>query len=244
MHALYFMLKKIILILVLFVASFTNAQTYEVGLQLGKTNFVGDVGNSTIIRPEDTGFGIIARWNRSERHSFRASFSYLPISGDDDNSSDERRQARSFQFKNNVKELSVGIEYTFWEWDLHSGEKQTTPYLYTGITAISYGDLALTPEPDREIKAFDDTFGIAIPIVLGVKTNIGRHLVMSFELGARYAFTDNLDGSDPVNLDLDGVPGGSGVNINFGNANNNDWYFFNAISLTYTFGRRPCYCVF
>ncbi len=238
------MLKKNSLIFALFAALFANAQTYEIGVQLGRTNFVGDVGNTTIIRPIDTGFGLIARWNRSKRHSFRASLSYLSISADDDNASGERRQARSFEFENSVKELSIGIEYTFWEWDLHSGEKQTTPYLYTGINAISYGDLALTPAPDRELRAFDDTFGVAIPIVLGVKTNIGRHFVMSFELGARYAFTDNLDGSNPTNLDLSSVPGGSGTILNFGNANNNDWYFFNAISLTYTFGRRPCYCVF
>lgn len=244
MQASYFMLKKTILIVFIFVVAYLNAQTYEVGVQLGQTNFVGDVGNTTIIRPEDTGFGVLARWNRSQRHSFRASFSYLPISANDNESSDPSREARNFRFKNSVKEFSLGIEYTFWEWDLHNGEKQTTPYLYTGINAINYGDLALTAVPDRQLLAFDDVWGVAIPIVLGVKTTLGSHFVFSFELGARYAFSDNLDGSNPDNLNLDSIPGGSSVNLNFGNQNNNDWYFFNAISLTYTFGRRPCYCIF
>jgi len=238
------MLKKNLLIIAILVISLSNAQTYEIGVQLGKTNFVGDIGNTTIIRPEDTGFGLIARWNRSERHSFRASFSYLPISADDAVASGPRRQVRGFKFENSVKEIGIGIEYTFWEWNLHSGEKQTTPYLYTGINAISYGDLAVTPEPNRELKAFSDAWGVGIPIVIGIKTTVGRHLVFSFELGARYAFTDNLDGSNPSNLNLSNVPGGESLNLNFGNQNNNDWYFFNAISLTYTFGRRPCYCVF
>ena len=224
--------------------SLCNAQTYEVGVQLGKTNFVGDVGNTTIIRPEETGFGLIAKWNRSNRHSFRASLSYLPISANDALASGPRRQERNFKFKNSVKEIAVGIEYTFTEWDLHTGEKQTTPYLYTGITVINHGGLALTPEPNRELKAFEDTWNVAIPIVLGIKTNLATHIVVAFELGARYSFTDNLDGSNPSNLNLNGVPGGGALNLNFGNQNNNDWYFFNAISLTYTFGRRPCYCVF
>ncbi len=241
---LIFMLKKIILLIVAFVASFLNAQTYEIGLQLGQTNFVGDVGNTTIVRPQDTGFGILTKWNRSDRHSFRASFSYLPISADDNLSSDPSRQARNFKFENSIKELSLGIEYTFWEWNLHTGKKQTTPYLYTGINVINYGDLALTPSPNRELKAFEDAWGVAIPMVIGIKTTLGQHFVFSFEMGARYAFTDNIDGSNPSNLNLDSVPGGNGIDLNFGNQNNNDWYFFNSISLTYTFGRRPCYCVF
>lgn len=220
------------------------AQTYEVGLMLGQTNFVGDVGNTRIIRPTDAGFGVMARWNRSTRHSFRASFAYLPITAEDNFSSDPSRQVRNFSAENSVKEISLGIEYTFWEWDLFSGKKQLVPYLYSGINIINYGDLALTPEPNREIRAFDDVWGFSLPMVLGVKTNLGRHFVFSFEMGARYAFTDNLDGSNPENLDLTVFPGGDTVNLNFGNLNNNDWYFFHAITLTYTFGRRPCYCVF
>lgn len=237
------MLKKILFVLVTLMASVSSAQTYEIGLQLGQTNYVGDVGNTTFIRPEDTGFGIIAKWNRSERHSFRASFSYLPISADDNLASDPRRSARNFKFDNSVKELSLGIEFTFWEWNLHTGKKQTTPYIYSGVNVINYGDLALRLR-DSEIMAFDDTWGMSIPMVLGVKTTLGQHFVFSFELGARYSFTDNLDGSNPSNLNLESVFGDGAPNLNFGNQNNNDWYFFNAISLTYTFGRRPCYCVF
>ena len=241
------MLKKILLLVFAISASCVTAQTYEIGLMLGQSNFVGDVGNTTIIRPTDSGFGLLARWNRSERHAFRASFSYIPISGEDNFSSDPSRQIRNFKFENSVKEISLGIEYTFWEWELYSGKKQITPYLFTGINIINYGDLALTPEEpgvNRELSAFDDVWGFSLPMVIGMKTNLGRHLVFSFEFGARYVFSDNLDGSNPDNLDLDPFPGGSGVNLNFGNLNNNDWYLFNGISLTYTFGRRPCYCKF
>ena len=30
--------------------------------------------------------------------------------------------------------------------------------------------------------------------------------------------------------------------LRFGNLNNNDWYVFSGITLTYTFGEKPCYC--
>ena len=41
-------------------------------------------------------------------------------------------------------------------------------------------------------------------------------LILALEVGARYTFTDNLDGSNPKNDNL----------IKFGNINNNDWYVF------------------
>ena len=231
------MQKKIITLFAVLLTAFSYAQTYEVGVMVGASNYVGDTGSTTFIRPADVGFGFIAKWNRSRRHSFRFSAAYIPISGNDLDGSDPLRQERGYKFENSVKEFSLGLEFTFVEWDLHEGTKQMTPYLYTGITGINYGALARTT--DGDFKAFENPWTMAIPIVLGIKTNLGRHIVASFELGARYAFTDNIDGSNPEDL-TDGLP----INLNFGNLNTNDWYFFNALTLTYTFGRRPCYCNF
>lgn len=226
-----------ILFLCLLTSLCTFAQTYEVGVSVGATNFVGDTGNTTFVRPTDIGFGVVAKWNRSKRHAFRFSALYLPISADDSESDDERKQQRNFDFNNSIKEFSLGLEYTFWEWDLHSGEKQTTPYLYTGITAINYGALARTPEGD--FRAYDDPWSMAIPMILGIKTSIGGHVTISFEVGARYTFTDNIDGSNPEDLSLPVEK-----NLNFGNLNTNDWYFFSTLTLAYSFGRKPCYCIF
>ena len=58
-------------------------------------------------------------------------------------------------------------------------------------------------------------------------------LNLSFEIGARYTFSDKIDGSLPYNENF---------NYTFGNENNNDWYMFSGFNLTYTFGRQPCYC--
>ena len=78
---------------------------------------------------------------------------------------------------------------------------------------------------------------MAIPMILGIKKTLGEHFIIAAEVGARYAFTDGLDGSTNV--------GGSTVNnVSFGNTNNNDWYVFSGLSLTYSFGRKPCYCNF
>ena len=81
-----------------------------------------------------------------------------------------------------------------------------------------------------------DSWAFGIPMVLGVKSNITNHLILGFEVGARYTFSDELDGSVPDDVGLE--------SLSFGNINSNDWYVFTGFTLTYTFGQRPCYCNF
>jgi hypothetical protein len=72
-------------------------------------------------------------------------------------------------------------------------------------------------------------------MVLGFKMRFIKQLILGLEVGARYTFSDSIDGSVPDNDALE--------DFRFGNINNNDWYVFSGISLTYTFGKNPCYCV-
>ena len=72
-------------------------------------------------------------------------------------------------------------------------------------------------------------------MVLGFKTNFMENFILGVEIGARYTFSDELDGSIPDSESLQ--------QFRFGNINNNDWYVFSGITLTYTFGDNPCYCI-
>ena len=211
-------------------------QTYEIGLSVGGSNYIGDVGPTTYLSPTHLGLGVVGKWNRSERHSFRASFMYLPVGRDDADSDDVRRRLRGYSFDNSIKEISLGIEYTFWEFDYYSTRNQFVPYLYSGLTAISYGSLAL--DQNNEIRAFADAWTAAIPLVVGAKFQVSRSLRLAFESGVRYTFTDNIDGSDP-NGELKGRE-----DLKFGNLNTDDWYVYSGITLFFTFGRKPCYCNF
>ncbi len=220
--------------LFLLVFAFAKAQTYELGVMFGGASVIGDVGSTQYIDPSDGAFGLIAKWNRSDRHSFRASFLYTNMIGDDNDSDDISRDLRGLNYNYNLIEASIGLEYTFWEWDLYSGKWQWTPYLYTGLTAFQYDLFALE---NGELEKYGSTIDAAIPIIFGAKMTLTRNLILAAEIGARYTFTDNLDGSNPVrSKDFD--------ELRFGNVNNNDWYVFSGITLTYTFGRQPCYCNF
>lgn len=222
----------------LIVITFQSAQsqTYEIGGLLGGANYIGDVGSSYYINPNDIAFGALFRWNRTPRHSFRFSAMYAGLNADDAKSKEARRLQRGLSFTNKVLEFSGGIEYTFWEFNTHAMEPQNSPYLYTGITYFNYESLFLGQ--NNQIQENGNDWAFAIPMVVGYKLTVGRHMVFGVEIGARYTFTDNLDGSSP--------PGerANNQNLEFGNINNNDWYIFAGINLTVMFGRKPCHCTF
>ena len=213
-----------------------SSQTYEIGGFLGAANYIGDVGKTTFIAPKTSVFGGIFKWNRSPRHSFRGTILFGKIEGDDNLSKDPRRKERGYKFENSLNEVTVGLEYTFWEFSMYSGQAAQTPYLFTGISYLGYNSL-IKNNNDLIIKD-GNASTLAIPMVVGYKTTLGQNFVLAAEIGARYTFTDNLDGSNPKKASE------NQDDVSFGNINNNDWYVFTGITLTFTFGRKPCYCNF
>ena len=207
------------------------SQIYEVGFSYGKSNFIGDVGNTKFINPNNDLIGIVFKWNRSLRHSYRLSFLKTNLSANDLESKDPRRIERGYNFENPINEFSIGMEFNFYDYNLHDYDYLFTPYLYSGITYTSFKEQVLQNSNISSTNSTESTFGI--PMIVGLKYRFHDNLILSFEIGARYTFTDKIDGNNIVNDDF---------NYNFGNINNNDWYMFSNFSLTYTFGRNPCYC--
>jgi hypothetical protein len=208
------------------------AQIHEIGVFAGGSNFVGDVGETTYIKPNEFAFGLIYKWNRSPRHSWRASISTAKITADDDRSKDASRKERNYDFENTIKEVSFGLEFDFFEFDLHQLKRQFTPYVFLGLTYTHYKGLFY--EAPNVTKSDSNHGTLSVPFALGVKTNLTEHFIIGFEVAPRYTFADNIDGSFPKNENL--------KNTRFGNINSNDWYVFSGFTLTYTFGRKPCFC--
>ena len=229
-------MKKIVLFLFLAISTyFSSAQINEAGLFVGGGNYIGDVGSTYFVNPSELAIGALFKWNISTRYSYRISATISQISGNDSKSDISSRVERDFSFKNTVREVSVGMEFNFLEFDLHDFSKPATPYIYSGLSYFGYNNIFF--DGNTTVNSGNhSTF--AIPIILGFKAKIAQHLVLGAEVGARYTFTDNLDGSNPVKSLKDDT------NLKFGNVNNNDWYVFSGLILTYTFNRVPCYNCF
>jgi hypothetical protein len=221
--------KLFISFLCFFAFTISHAQINEVGIFLGGSNYIGDVGSTNYIYPNEPAFGILYKWNKSPRHAYRFSYTQSQISANDNDSKEPGRYNRGYSFVNNIKELSAGIEFNFFDFNLHDEKPKFTPYVYSGLSCFFYDGKYLV---GNTIETSGISTSIAIPMTVGVKSNISRSLILALEVGARYTFTDNIDGSNPSNGSLP----------KFGNINNNDWYVFSGVTLTYTFGEKQCYC--
>lgn len=224
-------MKRIFLFIFILGLTKLNAQIHEVGVFLGGSNYIGDVGKANYVNPNELAYGLIYKWNKSPRHSWRISYTQSKITANDLDSDVPGRFKRGYDFENNIKELSLGLEFNFFDFNLHNFDKLVTPYVYSGLSYTNYDELYVV----NGVSKIDINHGtFAIPMIVGVKSNIMPNLILGVEVGARYTMTDNLDGSLPKNENLEP--------LKFGNINSKDWYVFSGFTLTYTFGEKPCYC--
>lgn len=207
-----------------------KAQTYEAGVMLGGVNALSDIGSQKHLSPTDLGFGLVFKWNKSQRYAWRAGWSYVNLSFDDKKAQDPARILRNLNRNTGLLELSSGLEVNFLPYNLHRFGPAFTPYLYSGLTVFRYDYNYFEFGKAKNTNKKDISF--ALPIHFGIKARIGSNTILGAEIGVRYTFTDNLDGSNPINSNF--------ATNQFGDINNNDWYVFSGISFTYTFTRKPC----
>lgn len=224
----------VVFILCVLVSHLSYSQIYEVGLYAGGSNLVGDVGATNYISPNQMAIGGVFKWNRSPRHSYRLSVIFTELDADDAKSDDPRRMQRDYQYNANLLEVALGMEFTFFDFNLHYDGFKSTPYLFAGLSVAKHDNFYF--QNGVQTSENNSSWAWGIPMGLGYKATITDHLLISAEISARYTFSDELDGSIP---DADWRS-----NYSFGNLNNNDWYTFTGITLTYTFARKPCYCDF
>lgn len=217
-------------VLLMFIYAETMGQTYEVGLFAGGANNIGDVGRTNFIMPSGPAFGGVFKWNKSKRYAWRASVIYGEFTADDAKSDISSRQQRNYRMDNNILEVSTGLELNFVEYNLHRLGPAFTPYLYTGITYFRYGYHYFNATQLQDIGQKEGSF--AVPMTVGAKLRVSQLFIVGAEIGARYTFSDNLDASNPAGSNFE--------DFRFGNIFSDDWYVFSGITLTYTFGRKPC----
>lgn len=223
-------MRAFTVVIMLFLSGVLTAQTYEVGVFGGGTNNIGDVGRTNYIAPSGLAIGGIFKWNKSKRYAYRGSIIYGNFTADDTKSSMSSRQQRAYNMDNSVLEFSAGLEFNFLDYNLHKLGPAFTPYLYTGLTYFRYEYKYFDAGQIQDIDQKDGTF--AIPMTVGLKARLNQFLIIGAEIGARLTFTDNLDASNPEGSNFE--------QFAFGNIFSDDWYVFSGITVTYTFGRKPC----
>lgn len=197
----------------------------EFGGSVGAINYTGDLNRFPRPASSKLGVGAIYRMNFSPVLSVRFGLNYGKVAGNDDNPIDALGVARQYSFEHQIFEFHSVFEFHFLDYRGGQKNQKWSPYAFMGIGFVKVNDVAPTLEDFNSIQ-------FMLPIGAGVKYLIGKQFTLSGEIGFRKTFFDYLDGISGGDIFI--------KDYQFGNPNNDDWYIFTAISLTYVLHKIPC----
>jgi hypothetical protein len=222
-------MKKQFLIYIFLLSTFiTSAQLFEGGLFLGGSNYIGDIGSTQYINPNQIALGGVAKFNWTPRITFRGTLMYTSLSAQDKNADNKFRINRGLSFKNRILEGSVGIEFSFFKYSLSKTGFSQTPYIIAQVGAVNYRINSQLASPTTVTTK--RITSLVFPFGIGYKMKLAQDFGIAFETSFRYTFKDSIDGNNPA------IPG-----FDFGNPDSKDWYAFTGVTVVYTFGRPGCY---
>ena len=202
------MKKNIIVIFAILIGNlFAYAQRHEIGIQLGTSNLVGDIGKTKYLNPlpynldnisnEGIPFygAIMYRMNLNPYQSLRFRFAYNHLQFHDKYAQEYYRQNRGLSGQNSLYELSAIFDYNF----LPVNEEQKSmlsPYIFGGLSGIVYSNSQITAANDFKRDAFGNAINpnteqdFVTDFVYG-KSASKFSLAIPFGVGLKYKFNYN-----------------------------------------------------
>ncbi len=208
--------------------------TSELGISVGGITYKGEVAPRYRFLSNRPALMVFYKRDFSRALSWRGSLLLGRINAQDEQYQKKVPLAeyRKATVNTSVLELSGGIDYNFLDYYDFRRRTRWTPYFTVGAAAVVYNNKTTAEDPNLiygqpDNEPYKTGFAFAVPVGAGVKYALSHHLNLGFEFGARAMFTDDFD-----NL--------STKNEQVMNRHDNDWYFYNGISISYTFYRLNC----
>jgi len=219
---------------VFFGASGALAQsTSEIGLGLGATNYKGEIApNYRFLnnRPAITAF---YKKDISKPLAVRGNILFGMMRAHDEDIQLPLNQFRQADMKTNLIELSGGIDYNFLDYYDQHQHIRWSPYFFAGVAVANFNNKVVLQ--DNTTKPFENGWVFSLPIGLGVKYALSYHWNLGFEVAARKTILKAGD-----RIDYLSVKEGPAQELPYTNPYDKDWYFYNGISISYTFYRINC----
>ncbi len=245
-----------------------RAQRHEIGVQMGMSNLVGDIGRTNYVlqRPignvSDHGLpfygGIMYRMNFNPYQTVRLNLGFNNIQFDDRYAQENYRRMRQLWGTNSVFSADLLFEYNF----LPVNEEQRSmisPYIFAGISGLymngSKPQLTIASATDVKVNyGQEKIFTMGLPFGVGLKYKFNYNWALSGEFTFRPTFSDQVDYSmlkdgdvSVTKTSLNETQTNAVVQDfinqrNIGNPNSKDWINSATLILSYSFGRPPCYC--
>jgi len=255
-------MKKLIIIFLFFLVSSGTQAQLEVGGFFGTSYYMGDLNPYYPFLESNIAYGAVARYNLSSRWSIRINGFKGILTGDDEKSKFLEERSLKFKSsiwelgavaEFNFLQYFTGSMKDYFTPYLFGGFAML--YHRPKVGKIDLRDKATEGQNDPSLLIPYETrpeysyYSLSVPFGIGIKYSFSKRIAASLEWGMRKTFTDYIDdvsktyyqspsnvqpGTDEYRDLLFSDPNLSHEpNMQRGNSENDDWYSFAGITITY-----------
>jgi len=201
-------MKKILIFLIIVnsVVVIKAQRNDDIGIFAGTSYYYGDLNPNRIFYSPGLAMGGLFRFNINKRYALRINGYFTRLSANPNDFSDRIYDiTASSPFNKYIFDAACQVEFNFMPYIPTFKKWEYTPYVSGGIGYFSISNIPVT-----------------IPFGVGIKLNVTKTICTGFEWSFRKTFNDVIDNTrNPTNINSI--------------VNNNDWYSFLGIFVTYKF---------
>lgn len=208
-------MKNSIIFIFLVVPVLTFAQQKaEIGIMAGGSQYWGDLNPHKVINSPDFVVGGLYRYNIDKRHAVKFCVNYAKLSVVEDTRNVIADGSSYSLMDRAITNFAFMGEFNFLPLDSKSEDERNTTYVSAGIGYTLQEAM------------------VNIPFGLGYRYYVTERIALGGEVTLNKTFKDNLDGKE------------NNISTSDKNTllNNNDWYTFAGISVTYKFFNARATC--
>lgn len=211
-------MKKLLFIGLLFWHALSYAQRHEIGLKIGTSNIVGDIGKTNFLQiPPDTGasIGFSYKRNFNPYQGVKLSINYNYAKFNDNKAKELYRHLRQSLGSNDILEGSLTFEYNFFPINDEIRNTAWSPYIFAGVSGLWYDSPSYnitiqktnSPLPEEkyaitsEYQSTSKRISMGIPFGIGLKYKFNYNWAVYGELTFRPTLTDDLDYNNIANME-------------------------------------------
>jgi len=246
-----------------------NAQTLELGLGAGGAGYIGDLNQTNPVNISGISAGAFVKMNIDPYWALGLHYSYGKIKANDANSKNSQFRDRNINFSTALNEVSLQVDFNFFEYFSGGGRKNFSPYIFTGLGAVLFNPKGTYDGKDYNLRFYKTegqgepykNYTFSIPYGAGVKVRLKENWGFFTQIGYRTAYSDYLDDVSRRYPNESKWPEGDSAELRAirrrladpsvsqygtpevqrGDFRKRDTYMFVGIGISYTFVSQKCY---
>jgi hypothetical protein len=244
-------------------------QTWELGVGAGGAGYIGDLNQKQPLKISGISAGGYVKMNFDPYWTLGLHYTYGKIKANDAHSDNAQFRDRNLNFRTSLNEVSLQIDFNFFDYFAGGGMKNFTPYIFSGMGATLFNPKATHDGNDYKLRFYETegqkepyrNYAFSIPYGAGFKVRLRENWGFFSQIGYRTAYSDFLDdvsGKYPSqsawpqddsaeirvvrqNLADPSLSQYGTPGVQRGDFRKRDTYMFVGIGISYTFVSQKCY---